>query len=89
MADKFLLNLEELVPMAPGVGAHLEINGKTLVSKYRSTPSDIRRMQKIKSWIKEKTGMGDDAVNQVDWQSHTMAVNRSQLPHPSSWHCDS
>jgi hypothetical protein len=28
---------EELVPMAPDIGAHLDINGKTLVSKYRST----------------------------------------------------
>jgi ribonuclease HI len=73
---------DELVPMAPGVGAHLEINGNTLVSKYRSTSRDIRRTQNIKVWIKEKTGMTDDAFAQVDWQSHTMAVSRSQLQHP-------
>jgi hypothetical protein len=73
---------EELVPMAPGVGAHLEINGKTVVCKYRSTYRDIRRTQNIMAWIKEKTGMADDAFDQVDWQSHTMAVSRSQLPHP-------
>jgi hypothetical protein len=46
---------EEHVPIAPGVGAHLEINGKTVVSKYyRSTSRDIRRTQNIKAWIKEK-----------------------------------
>jgi hypothetical protein len=39
--------------------------------------------QNIKEWIKEKTSMADNAFNQVDWQqSHTMAVSRSQLPHP-------
>jgi hypothetical protein len=85
--------------MAPGVGAHLEINGNTVVSKYRSTSRDIRRTQNIKVWIKEKTGMADDAFDQVDWQSHTMAVSRSKVtqsfcrkiapPTPSSRHCDS
>jgi hypothetical protein len=82
--------------MAPGVIAHLDIDGKTLVSKYRSTPRDNMRTQNIKAWIKEKTGMAEDAFNQVDWQSHTMAVSRSQLPHPFIvkllhqllWHCD-
>jgi hypothetical protein len=75
---------EELVPVAPSVGAHLDINGKTLVSsKYRSTSREIRRTQNIKAWIKEKTGMAEDAFNQVDWQSqHSMAVSRSQVPHP-------
>jgi hypothetical protein len=62
--------------MAPGVGGHLEING---VSKYWSTSRDIRRTQNIKVWIKEKTGMADDAFDQVDWQSHTMSVSRSAL----------
>jgi hypothetical protein len=38
---------------------------------------DIRRTQNIKSWIQEKTGMEEDAFNQIDWQSHTMAVSRS------------
>jgi hypothetical protein len=32
--------------------------------------------------LKEKTGMDDNAFDQVDWQSHTMAFSRSQLPHP-------
>jgi hypothetical protein len=73
---------EELVPMAPDIGAHLEIDGRTLVFKYKSTPKDIRRTQNIKYWIQEKTGMAEDAFNQVDWRSHTMAVSRSQLPHP-------
>jgi hypothetical protein len=75
-----------LPSMAPGVGAHhLDIEGKTMVSKYRSTPSDIiRRTQNIvKAWVKEKTGMADNAFNRGDWQSHTiMAVSWSQqLPH--------
>jgi hypothetical protein len=42
---------EELVPMAPDIGAHLEIIGKTLVSKYRSTSKDIQRTQNIRTWI--------------------------------------
>jgi hypothetical protein len=45
---------EDLVPMAPGVGAHLEINGKTLMSKYRLTSRDILRTQNIKAWIKRR-----------------------------------
>jgi hypothetical protein len=42
---------------------------------------NIRRTQHIKAWIKEKTGMADNTFDQIDWQSHTMAVSTSQLPH--------
>jgi hypothetical protein len=46
---------EELVPMAPGVGAHLDINGKALVSsKYMSTSRDIRRSQNIRLLVSRR-----------------------------------
>jgi hypothetical protein len=70
------------VPMIPGVSSHLLIDGKTIVSKHRVIFQDVRRMKAIKLGIQEKTGMMDQALDEVDWESHTMAVGRSQLSQP-------
>jgi ribonuclease HI len=67
------------VPMIPGVSAQLLIGRKTIVSKHRVIAGDIRRTQAIKLRIQEQTGMTDQALDEVDWDSHTMAVGRSQL----------
>jgi hypothetical protein len=67
------------VPMIPGVSAQLLIDGKTIVSKHRVIAHDIRRTKAIKLRIQEQTGMTDQALEEVDWDSHTMAVGRSQL----------
>jgi ribonuclease HI len=67
------------VPMIPGVSAQLLIGRKTIVSKHRVIARDIRRTQAIKLRIQEQTGMTDQALDEVDWDSHTMAVGRSQL----------
>jgi hypothetical protein len=66
--------------MIPGVSAKLLIDGKTIVSKHRVIAHDIRQTKKaIKLRIQEQTGMTDQALEAVDWDSHTMAVGRSQL----------
>jgi hypothetical protein len=39
----------------------------------------IRQTKAIKLRIQEQTGMADQALEEVDWDSHTMAVGRSQL----------
>jgi ribonuclease HI len=70
------------VPMIPGVSAQLLINGKTIISKHRVIARDIRWTKAIKLRIQEKTGMTDQAFDDVDWDSHTMAVGRSQLSQP-------
>jgi hypothetical protein len=70
------------VPMIPGVSAQLWIDGKTIVSKHRVIAWDIRRTKAIKLRIREKMGMTDQAFNEVDWDSHTMAVGQSQLSQP-------
>jgi ribonuclease HI len=70
------------VPMIPGVSAQLLNDGKTIVSKHRVITRDIRRTKAIKLRIQEKTGMTDQAFDGVDWDSHTMAVGRSQLSQP-------
>jgi hypothetical protein len=67
------------VPMIPGVSAQLLIDGKTIISKHRVIARDIRRTKAIKLRIQEKTGLTDQALDEVDWDSHTMAVGRSQL----------
>jgi hypothetical protein len=67
------------VPMSPGVSAQLLIDKKTIVSKHRVIARDIRRTQAIKLQIQEQTGMTDQALEEVDWDSHTLAVGRSQL----------
>jgi ribonuclease HI len=70
------------VPLIPGVSAQLLIDGKTIVSKHRVITRDIRRTKAIKLRIQEQTGMTDQALEEVDWDSHTMAVGRSQLSQP-------
>jgi hypothetical protein len=55
------------------------IDGKTIVSKHRVIARDIRRTKATKLRIQEQTGMKDQALDEVDWDSHTMAVGRSQL----------
>jgi ribonuclease HI len=70
------------VPMIPGVSAQLSIDGKTIVSKHRVIACDIRQTKAIKLQIQEQTGMTDQALEEVDWDSHTMAVGRSQLSQP-------
>jgi hypothetical protein len=69
-------------PMIPGVSAQLLIDGKTIVSKHHSRviAQDIRRTKAIsKLRIQEQIGMTDQALDEVDWDSHTMAVGQSQL----------
>jgi hypothetical protein len=70
------------VPLIPGVSAQLSIDGKTIVSKHRVIARNIRRTKAIKLRIQEQTGMTDQAFEEVDWDSHTMAVGRSQLSQP-------
>jgi hypothetical protein len=67
------------VPLIPGVSAQLSIDGKMIVSKHRVIARDIRQTKAIKLCIQEQTGMTDQALKEVDWDSHTMAVGRSQL----------
>jgi ribonuclease HI len=67
------------VPLIPGVSAQLLIDGKTIVSKHRVIARDIRRTKAIKLRIQEQTGMTDQALEEVDWDSHTMAVGWSQF----------
>jgi hypothetical protein len=69
-------------PLIPGVSAQLLIDGKIIVSKHRVIARDIRRTQAIKLRIQEQTGMTEQASEEVDWASHTMAVGRSQLSQP-------
>jgi hypothetical protein len=64
------------VPMIPGVSAQLLIDGKTIVSKHGVIARDVRA---IKLLIQEQTGMMYQALDEVDWDSHTMAVGQSQL----------
>jgi hypothetical protein len=52
------------------------------VSKHRGIAHAIRRTEAIKLRIQEQTGMTDQALADVDWDSHTMAVGRSQLSQP-------
>jgi ribonuclease HI len=70
------------VPIIAGVSAQLSIDGKTIVSKHRVIARDIRRTKAIKLRIQEQTGMTDQALAEVDWDSHTMAVGPSQLSQP-------
>jgi hypothetical protein len=67
------------VPLIPGVSAQLLIDEKTIVSKHRVIAPDIRQTKAIKLRIQEQTGMTDQALEEVDWDSHTMAVGWSQL----------
>jgi hypothetical protein len=68
------------VPMIPGVSAQLSIDGKTIVvSKHRVIAHDIQQTKAIKLRIQEQTGMTDQALEEFDWDSHTMVVVRSQL----------
>jgi hypothetical protein len=43
---------------------------------------DIRQTKAIKLRIQEQTGMTDQAFDEVDWDSHMMAVRWSQLSQP-------
>jgi hypothetical protein len=69
------------VPMIPGgVSAQLLIDGETiLISIHCVIARDIRQTKAIKLRIQEQTGMTDQALDEVDWDSHTMAVGWSQL----------
>jgi hypothetical protein len=57
------------VPMIPGVSAQLLIDGKTIVSKHRVIAHDIQRTKASKLQIQEQTGMTDQALKEVDWDS--------------------
>jgi hypothetical protein len=70
------------VPMIPGMSAQLLIDGKIIVSKHRVLALDIRRTKAIKLRIQEKTGITEQAFDEVDWDSHMMTVRRSQLSQP-------
>jgi hypothetical protein len=67
------------VPMIPGVSAQLLIDGITIVFKHSVIARDVRQTTAIKLRIQEQTGMTDQALDEVDWYSHTMAVGWSQL----------
>jgi hypothetical protein len=67
------------VPMIPGVSSQLLIDNKTIESKYRVIARDIRRTKAIKLRIQDQTEMTDQALEEVNWDSHTLAVGRSQL----------
>jgi ribonuclease HI len=75
----FSSTFRDQVPTIPGVSVQLSIGRKTIVSKHRVIARDIQRTQAIKLRIQEQTGMTDQALDEVDWDSHTMAVGRSQL----------
>ena len=73
---------EDIVPMAPGVGAQFDLDGKTVTAHYRTIARDARRTQAIKERIQTKFEMSDAAIQQIDWESHNMAVTRSQQSQP-------
>jgi hypothetical protein len=70
------------VPLIPGVSAQLLIDGKTIVSKHRVIARDIQQTKKasIKLRIQEQTGMTDQALEEMEWDSHTMAERSGRLP---------
>jgi hypothetical protein len=70
------------------------IDGKTIVSKHRVIAHDIRRTKAIKLWIQEQTGMTNQALEEVDWDSHTMAAVpavscEDATPDTSCWYVNS
>jgi hypothetical protein len=57
--------------------------GKQLCPNTGVIARDIRQTKKaIKLRIQEQTGMTDQALEEMEWDSHTMAVGRSQLSQP-------
>ena len=67
-------------PMIPGTRCQLLIRGEVVASHQQKKLRDVRRTEAIRSYIQHKTGMSEDAFAAVDWPSHELAVNTSQLP---------
>ena len=67
-------------PMIPGTCCQLLIRGEAVASHQQRKLRDVRRTEAIRSYIQHKTGMNDEAFAAVDWPSHELAVNTTQLP---------
>jgi len=67
-------------PMIEGTKCQLVISNQFIPSHQRTRLRDVRRTEQMKIYIKAKTRKTDSAFDNVDWQSHELAVNSSKLP---------
>jgi hypothetical protein len=62
------------VPMIPGTGCHSVIGNQTIHNHHRRRIGTRRGHQRLLQYIREKLQLSEEAVSQIDWDSHTQSI---------------